>query len=89
MQIGKRSGMTPATLRHFLPTKVPPTWISPEMTELLKNFLFTQQLLRIIESYGRLSNKEKRTKNTIRKMKKENINDYLDNEADYYFIEED
>ena len=59
------------------------------MTELLKNSKFTQQLLRLIESYGRLSNKEKRTKNAIRKMKKENLNDYLDNEADYYFIEED
>ena len=82
MQIGKRSGMTPATLRYFVPVKVPPTWISPEMTELLKNSKFTQQLLRLIESYGRLSNKEKRTKNAIRKMKKENLNDYLDNEAD-------
>ena len=82
MQIGKRSGMTPATLRYFVPAKVPPIWISSKMTKLLKNSQFTQQLLRLIESYGRLSNKEKRTKNAMRKMKKENLNDYLDNEAD-------
>ena len=87
--ISKRLGMTPATLRHFVPAKVRPTWISPEMTKLLKNSQFTHQLLKLIECYGRLSNMEKRSKNAIRNMKKENLNDYFDDEADYYFIEED
>ena len=70
MQIGKRSGMTPATLRHFLPAKVPPTWISPEMTEILQNSQFNHQLLRLIESYARLSNTEKRSNNAIENMNK-------------------
>ena len=95
MRLGKRSGMTAATLRYLIPPgKFPPTWISPEMTELLKHPHFVHQLMRHFGKFGQLYELEKRPKNAIRIVKKEDLNNYFDNdygddEEDDYFKEEE
>ena len=93
MRLGKRSGMTAATLRYLVPTNIPPTLISLEMAELLKHPEFTHQLIRLLGNYDQLTNQEKRTKNAIRIIKKENFNnfdnEYEDDEYDDNIKEED